>query len=138
MCSFGKNKNYQNLLIFHAYEVKWKGMDVFYISYTDVQIVAPQIYSVSLLGRRTSRIICHWLLVFYGVVCWTCLFTIISCMFNLMIIMCSPEIVSAFVHVFDLKFLHFNKNAFNIILKIYCICTQIWNISMFSSLNTKK
>ena len=27
--------------------------------------------------------------------------TIISCMFNLMIVMCSPEIVSVFVHVFD-------------------------------------
>ena len=77
----------------------------------------PKNYSVSsLFGKRTSRkLFCHWLLVFYGVVvCWTCLFTIISCMFNLMIIMCSPEIVSAFVHVFDLEFLHFKKMYFRL------------------------
>ena len=81
----------------------------------------PKNYSVSLLDNRTSReLFCHWLLVFYGVVvCWTCLFTIISCMFNLMIIMCSPEIVSAFVYVFDLKFLPFKIMYFTVYTKHY-------------------
>ena len=54
-----KNKNYQNLLIFHAYEVKWKGMDVFYISYADIQIVAPWIISFVVLELQCGENIFH-------------------------------------------------------------------------------
>ena len=102
-----KNKNYQNLLIFHAYEVKWKGMDVFYISY-------EQIYKLShpknvFFRCWLNRIICEIIFPLTPCILWCRLLsmacsTIISCMFNLMIVMCSPEIVSVFVHVFDLKF----------------------------------
>ena len=68
-----KNKNYQNLLIFHAYEVKWKGMDVFYILY-------EQIYKLShpknvFFRSWLNRIICEIIFpltpcILWCVVCW--------------------------------------------------------------------
>ena len=72
-----------------------------------------------------NRIICKIIFPLTPCILWCRLLsmacsTIISCMFNLMIVMCSPEIVSVFVHVFDLKFLHFKfLSCYNLDMMCY-------------------